>query len=152
VLFDRVLLRELERQRQLGGAVCVLELDIDHFKRVNDTYGHPVGDVVLRQLADVLRAALRRADLPARVGGEEFAVVLKQGDAHPDLVAEKIRQAVERNAFGEEDEPLRITVSVGCAVAGPMEAPESVFRRADLALYESKNAGRNRVTLAPGAP
>ena len=148
VLFNRVLDRELAKAGERGGAVCVLELDIDHFKRVNDTYGHPVGDVVLRQLADVLRAGLRRADLPARVGGEEFAVVLTQGEAHPSDVAEKLRLAVEHATFGEAEEPLRITVSVGCAVAQRHEGPEELFKRADLALYEAKRLGRNRVETA----
>jgi diguanylate cyclase (GGDEF)-like protein len=146
-LFDRVLERELERMRERGGVVSVLELDIDHFKRVNDTYGHPVGDLVLRQLADVMHSCLRRADLPARVGGEEFAVVLTQGEGHPESVANKLRQAVERESFGEPGDPLRISVSVGCAVAKPMEEPAALFKRADLALYEAKHLGRNRVAL-----
>jgi len=147
-LFDRVLDRELFRVKERGGAVCVLELDIDHFKRVNDTYGHPMGDRVLRQLADLLHVGLRRADLPARVGGEEFAVVLTQGEAKPEVVAEKLRQSVERFAFGEGDEPLRVTISIGCAVARPGEPAEALFKRADLALYEAKHKGRNRVVVA----
>jgi len=148
VLFDRVLNRELHKARERGGAVSVLEIDIDHFKRVNDTYGHPVGDIVLRQLADVLRATLRRADLPARVGGEEFAVVLTQGEAAPQAVAEKLRQAVEREVFGEPGEPLRITISLGCASAGKLDEPADVVKKADVALYEAKAKGRNRVVVA----
>jgi diguanylate cyclase (GGDEF)-like protein len=149
VLFDRVLERELLRSEDRGGSVGVLMLDLDHFKRVNDTYGHPVGDIVLRQLADVLRETLRRADLAARVGGEEFAVVLPmQGHVAPQVAAEKIRTAVEHAVFGEAAEPLRITISIGCATAKPGERGESLLKRADTALYRAKGEGRNRVVEA----
>jgi diguanylate cyclase (GGDEF)-like protein len=149
VLFERVLGRELDGLKERGGAVSVLELDIDHFKRVNDTYGHPAGDAVLVQLAAVLRRTLRRADLAARVGGEEFAVVLSRGAERPETVAEKLRAAVEAETFGEAGRPLKITISVGCAVAGLTEDAAALFKRVDLALYEAKNSGRNRVALAP---
>jgi diguanylate cyclase (GGDEF)-like protein len=149
VLFERVLGRELAGVRERSGAVSVLELDIDHFKDVNDTHGHPVGDAVLGQLAAVLRDTLRRADLAARVGGEEFAVVLSRGGDRPEIAGEKLRAAVERATFGEPGKPLKITVSVGCAEAKPSESPVELFKRADLALYEAKNSGRNRVVSAP---
>lgn len=148
VLFERVLGRELEGLKERGGAVSVLELDIDHFKRVNDTHGHPVGDTVLVQLAAVLRKTLRRADLAARVGGEEFAVVLSRGGERPDIAAEKLRAAVEAETFGEKGLPLKVTISVGCALAGESEGAAALFKRADLALYEAKNSGRNRVVWA----
>jgi diguanylate cyclase (GGDEF)-like protein len=148
VLFNRVLERELARSRDHGGTVGVLMLDLDHFKRVNDTYGHPTGDVVLRQLADVLRGSLRRADLPARVGGEEFAVVLPMhGRNEPEVAAEKVRQAVEHAVFGDSGEPLRITVSIGAATVRDGESGEDALKRADAALYKAKAAGRNRVEL-----
>jgi diguanylate cyclase len=149
VLFDRVLERELLRSADRGGSVGVLMLDLDHFKRVNDTYGHPVGDIVLRQLADVLRDTLRRADLAARVGGEEFAVVLPmQGHVQPQVAAEKIRTAVEHAVFGEPSDPLRLTISIGCATALPGERGEVLLKRADVALYRAKSEGRNRVVEA----
>lgn len=149
VLFDRVLERELLRSTDRGGSVGVLMLDLDHFKRVNDTYGHPVGDIVLRQLADVLRETLRRADLAARVGGEEFAVVLPmQGHVAPQVAAEKVRSAVEQAVFGEPGEPLRITISIGCATGRPGERGETLLKRADIALYRAKEQGRNRVVEA----
>jgi diguanylate cyclase (GGDEF)-like protein len=148
VLFERVLGRELAGVRERSGAVSVLELDIDHFKDVNDTHGHPVGDAVLGQLAAVLRDTLRRADLAARVGGEEFAVVLSRGGDRPEIAGEKLRAAVERAVFGEPGKPLKITVSVGCAEAKPEESPLDLFKRADQALYEAKNSGRNRVVAA----
>jgi diguanylate cyclase (GGDEF)-like protein len=149
VLFERVLDRELAKAWERGGGVGVLMLDIDHFKRVNDTYGHPIGDLVLRQLADVLRATLRRADLPARVGGEEFAVVLPMyGRIEPFSAAEKLRQAVELASFGDPSEPFHITVSIGCAVGRSGETPAQLVAAADKALYRAKESGRNKVVAA----
>jgi diguanylate cyclase (GGDEF)-like protein len=151
VLFDKVLARELSRSRDKQNAVSVLMLDLDFFKKVNDTYGHPVGDIVLRQLADVIRRTVRRADLPARVGGEEFAVVVTQGDAAPEVVAEKLRVAVERESFGEASEPLRVTISIGCATWKDwMKSPADLVKAADKALYTAKGSGRNKVVVAVG--
>lgn len=150
VLYDKVLDRELAKAVDRGGGVAVLMIDIDHFKRVNDTYGHAVGDVVLRQLAKVMRATLRRADLPARVGGEEFAVVLPMyGHIDPAVAAEKLRSAVEHEVFGDPGEPLRITISIGCAIAKNGESPTHLMAEADKALYQAKGNGRNRVVMAP---
>ena len=149
VLFEKVLGRELKRVLEAGGSVAVLMLDIDHFKKVNDTYGHPVGDIVLRQLAKVMRDTLRRADLPARLGGEEFGVVLSHAEGEPKEAAEKLRLAVEQTLFGDPSEPLRVTVSIGVATAAGAEADAGVLvKRADSALYEAKSKGRNRVVLA----
>jgi diguanylate cyclase (GGDEF)-like protein len=148
VLFDEVLRREISRSGSRGGFVSLLMLDLDHFKKVNDTYGHPVGDVVLRQFAAILRGTLRRADLPARVGGEEFAVVLVQAEPEALLVAEKIRKAVADEAFGEQGDSFRVTVSIGCAAwKEGMGGAEELIKRADEALYEAKNSGRNRVAV-----
>jgi diguanylate cyclase (GGDEF)-like protein len=148
VLFEEVLRRELGRAASRGGQVSLLMLDIDHFKKVNDNYGHPVGDVVLRQFAGILRNSLRRADLPARVGGEEFAVVLVQAEQEAVLVAEKIRMAVAQDAFGEQGDSFRITVSIGCAAwKESLGSPEALVKAADEALYEAKNTGRNRVVI-----
>jgi diguanylate cyclase (GGDEF)-like protein len=148
VLFEEVLRRELGRAQERGGVVSLLMLDLDHFKRVNDTYGHPVGDLVLRQFAAVLRRTLRRADLPARVGGEEFNVVLVQSAPEAALVAEKIRLAVAEEAFGEQGDSFRLTVSIGCAAwRESMAGAEELIKAADEALYEAKNSGRNRVAV-----
>ncbi len=147
-LFGRVLARELDSQRRDGGAVGVLELDLDHFKRVNDAHGHPAGDAVLVRLAGLLREHLRRADLAARVGGEEFAVVLSRGSAPAPEVAERLRVAVAAEPFPGAAEALRLTVSIGCAQSRPGETPEALFKRVDDALYRAKNAGRNRIQEA----
>ncbi len=147
VLFWEVLRRETEKARAKGGSVCVLMLDIDYFKKVNDTYGHPVGDLVLRQFSNILRDSLRRADLPARVGGEEFGVVLLGGMDDAKQVAEKIRKNIESDAFGENDDTFRLTVSIGVAAWDIKETHlEPVVKAADEALYRAKQAGRNRVS------
>jgi diguanylate cyclase (GGDEF)-like protein len=146
VLFEEVLRRETGRASTRGGDVTLLMLDLDHFKKVNDTYGHPVGDTVLRQFSGVLRSVLRRADLPARVGGEEFAVVLTQALPDAMLVAEKIRKAVSEEAFGEQADAFRLTVSIGAAPWKPsLPGPEALIKAADEALYEAKRSGRNKV-------
>jgi len=147
VLFWEVLRRETEKARAKGGHVCVLMLDIDFFKKVNDTYGHPVGDLVLRQFANILRNSLRRADLPARVGGEEFGVVLLGGLDDAKQVAEKIRKNIESDAFGENDDTFRLTVSIGVAAWDHNDTHlEPVVKAADEALYRAKQGGRNRVS------
>lgn len=149
VLFERVLDRELAKAEDRGGGVAVLMVDIDFFKRVNDNHGHAVGDIVLRQLADIMRQTLRRADLPARLGGEEFGVVLSmQGAMQPEIAAEKLRQAVERGIFGDPSDPLRVTISIGVAIAQAKEDQAHLVAEADKALYKAKGNGRNRVVMA----
>ena len=135
----------------LSGA-ALLCLDIDHFKHVNDTYGHLLGDKVLRAVAQVLQANIKGRDLVARIGGEEFAVLLLRATQDgPHVVAEQIRAAI---AQGQVRSPTAgtlvgaITVSVGVAIAGADESLETVLERADGALYEAKRTGRNRVCVA----
>jgi len=135
----------------LDGAALLL-IDIDHFKKVNDTYGHLLGDNVLRAVSQVLQSNIKGRDLVARLGGEEFAVLLLRATAEgPMAVAEQIRTAI---ANGQIRSPAAgklvgaITVSVGVAMAGPAESLEAVLERADGALYEAKRTGRNRVCVA----
>jgi diguanylate cyclase (GGDEF)-like protein len=148
VLFSEVLGREIGRAAGRGGGLSLLMLDLDFFKKVNDGYGHPVGDLVLRQFAQILRKELRRADLPARVGGEEFAVVLTQEKDQAVLVAEKIRKAVSQEAFGEQGDAFRLTVSIGCAAWKAGQSPEALVKAADEALYRAKGGGRDKVVAA----
>jgi diguanylate cyclase (GGDEF)-like protein len=148
VLFSEVLGREIARVSSRGGGLSLLMLDLDFFKKVNDGYGHPVGDLVLRQFAQVLRKELRRADLPARVGGEEFAVVLAQEKDEALFVAEKIRKTVSQEAFGEQGDAFRLTVSIGCAAWKPGQNAEALVKSADEALYKAKGGGRDRVVAA----
>jgi len=123
-------------------------LDVDHFKRVNDRYGHHVGDQVLRTLAERCKSALRSGDVLGRYGGEEFAILLpgtSQQNAATAL-AERIRRKVAEDPIDTDAGAVKVTVSVGVAeMDEAMSHPEDLFKRADAALYEAKQAGRNRV-------
>lgn len=133
-------------------ALSVLLCDVDHFKRINDTWGHAAGDAVLRQLADRLRPILRSSDAVGRWGGEEFLLVLPEADrAHAFEAAERLRGAVGNTPFLLPDgRPLICTVSIGAATASGVETPERLVALADEALYAAKAAGRNRVMQAAG--
>jgi diguanylate cyclase (GGDEF)-like protein len=137
----------LERSARHGHKAAILLCDVDHFKKVNDNHGHPVGDEVLRQVARVLKAAVRVIDIPARYGGEEFAVVLEATDLEGALrLAERIREDVGRLEIPTDKGPLSVTMSIGVA-AFPDDSREQavLIERADLALYHAKESGRNRV-------
>ncbi len=136
-------------------SASLLMLDLDHFKRVNDTYGHPFGDQVLRATAKVLNNVIKGRDVAARFGGEEFVVVLPQ-TAESDAVklAEKFRQAFSRARIrraGSDEVVDQLTVSIGVATSGPGEALDEIIGRADAALYRAKNDGRNCVRVAAPA-
>ncbi|MCA1834327.1 MAG: diguanylate cyclase [Actinomycetota bacterium] len=152
--FQRVLHHESERQRRYTSAaghhMSVLLIDIDHFKSVNDRFGHPAGDEVLRVVARALRTAVRSFDVVARYGGEEFAVVLPETDeegAHE--VAERARRAVAALDLVAHGKRVKVTISIGAATA-PEDGmtPAQLVSAADTALYRSKATGRNRVTHA----
>ncbi len=133
-------------------AVAFLAADIDHFKHINDTYGHVVGDKVLAKVAGILREDLTGEDMAARLGGDEFAMILpdKSLDAAAAL-AEKIRAAVTRTVITRTDGTQYsgvVTLSIGLAIGEPGDTMESLRHRADEALYDAKDAGRNRVALA----
>lgn len=133
-------------------SLAILMADIDHFKSVNDTYGHPAGDAAIRYVGETMQAMLRREDRVARFGGEEFVMLLLNvTEADMMTLAERVRRAVSEGAIFFEGKTIRITISIGAAVADPDDADvDSVIERADLALYEAKNTGRNRVKRAPG--
>lgn len=141
--FEERLEDETRRWRRNGGDVSLVLLDIDHFKQYNDTYGHPKGDEVLRNVGNLLRS-LRAADFAARYGGEEFAVILPNTNRAGSLVvAEQLRRAIEDATW----EDRQITASIGVAsMGGEITTPEQLVDFADRALYRSKQAGRNRVT------
>ncbi|MSP56691.1 MAG: diguanylate cyclase [Myxococcales bacterium] len=150
--FQEALAHEVERCVRSGTQMSLLMIDVDHFKRLNDTLGHPAGDEVLRRIADRLSAALRTVDLCARYGGEEFAVVLPgTPSADARMVAERVRASVESTMNDVPGRPP-VTVSVGVA-SWPADGPTGtdLLAAADKALYAAKHAGRNRVEAAPGA-
>jgi diguanylate cyclase (GGDEF)-like protein len=139
---------EFDRVGRYHEALSVLMVDIDHFKKINDRYGHQVGDAILREVARVLMGALRSVDVIGRYGGEEFVVILphtRYDEARQ--TAERLRALVERHLFQAFDHELRITVSVGVATypSAGVEAPSALVRESDRSLYRAKQAGRNRV-------
>ncbi|MBM2577066.1 diguanylate cyclase [Jannaschia sp. Os4] len=138
--------RVAERCRREGGRVGVAMVDIDHFKAVNDRWGHAAGDLVLTRVAQVMRLNLRTEDLVARLGGEEFLVILPDTDAEATrAVAERLRRAVEASAIALEDGvEVRVTLSLGTAVMDDA-GEDAALRVADRALYSAKEGGRNRV-------
>lgn len=140
---------EVERARREGRALALLMLDLDHFKRFNDTYGHLVGDEVLRAVSQVLRTQTREYDVVGRYGGEEFAVVLPgAGEEEACAVAERIRSAVRGTAIPGLETGIRITVSIGVALFPPHgDSPDDLIAAADSALYRAKALGRDRVVV-----
>lgn len=141
---------EMERTRRQQKPLSVLMMDLDHFKNVNDRYGHLMGDRVLRAFADCVRDCVRRLDVLVRRGGEEFLLIMPAtGTEDARQVAERIRGALESRAFETDSgEVVRQTVSIGVATWDEVESPETLESRADAAMYEAKSAGRNRIALA----
>ena len=144
--------RAFERalRKQSGGPVALIALDIDHFKKVNDSLGHAAGDVALCHLSRLLRGALRDGDLAARVGGEEFSVLLPGADLHLAMeVAERLRALAEAKPFRAAGGEHRFTISCGVsATPYPIANPDNLNSTADAALYRAKRAGRNCVVAA----
>ena len=136
---------ECARSERTGTPLCALCVDADHFKAVNDTHGHDTGDRVLVDIAARLEGAVRRYDVVARVGGEEFTVLLIGiGADEGTVLAERIRAAIA----GRDCGGVAVTASIGCAAWMPGDTPEALVKRADEALYAAKRGGRNRVVTA----
>lgn len=140
---------ELHRAVRYSNPLSVLMLDIDFFKRINDTHGHQAGDLVLKSVADLCKHMLRDSDICGRLGGEEFALLLPETDQHQAYeVAERLRLGIEKAKImlPADDTTLQLTVSIGISsISSKEETVEALIARADKALYEAKNTGRNRV-------
>ena len=151
--WESCLEREFARHQRYDNPVSLVIFDIDHFKRVNDTYGHQTGDEVIRSVAEITSRLARETDFAGRYGGEEFVVLLPgthlEGAAQ---FAKRLRQAVEQQVLDYQGSPLSYTISLGVAtISDDMANYQILLERADKALYASKEQGRNRVTLAPQA-
>jgi diguanylate cyclase (GGDEF)-like protein len=144
--FDEVFGKEVARAEQARTPCSLIVLDIDHFKKINDGFGHPAGDVVLKHVAGVVKSQIRQSDTLCRVGGEEFALVLPQTPYSLALqAAELIRSAVESDVCDVSGTAIPATLSLGVAELGVGEIPEQLYQRADERLYAAKHGGRNRV-------
>jgi two-component system cell cycle response regulator len=143
-LFQRIEI-EIERSLRLGLPLTGIMIDIDHFKRVNDNFGHPCGDMVIREIGARLTRSLRKYDYAGRYGGEEFFVLFSNTTSElARSIAERFRKDVEDTAFSWENEMLKLTVSIGISQYIPGETPERWISRADAAMYRAKQRGRNQ--------
>ena len=141
----------IERARANCSSLTVIIVDIDHFKRVNDTFGHDTGDEVLKAFSQRLRGVIRSGDLLCRLGGEEFVIVMPgAGTVDAVGIAERLRLAIEQEDFavGTLNRPLSLTASMGLAELGCAQDWRELYRRADQALYRAKTEGRNQVKAA----
>lgn len=143
-----VLESRLNEYKELDIPFGVAFIDIDNFKKVNDVYGHDIGDDILKLVAETLDTNMRKQDVVCRWGGEEFIIVFSSVDAEGIKVAgEKMRALVEHSALRTQKEEIGVTISIGITIVGPEDTIDSVISRADKLMYDSKQAGKNRVTF-----
>lgn len=146
IALDNALHRECQLAERYSQSVSILMLDIDHFKQINDQYGHTAGDEVLKQIADTVRNVTRATDMTFRYGGEEFVVVLSKTDiAGAEIIADRIRQHISAKPFETQAGAIPVTASIGASKLNKSERIKDLFNRADQALYLAKNSGRNQV-------
>lgn len=147
--FDETAAREFSRARRMDTPLCLALIDIDHFKRINDSYSHAAGDAVIVRLAQLMKRQSRGMDVVARWGGEEFALLLPQAKLEDaERVCERLRAAFAAERFDEIDPALRLTISIGLASQQGLSGHEQLLVRADAALYAAKRGGRDRVVLS----
>ena len=140
------------QQDPAGYPLCVIMIDLDFFKKINDTYGHVVGDFVLRHVASRIQASVRDFDMVGRFGGEEFVIIMTNADLElAKVIAERVRKGVMDTPLHLKELSIRVTISLGVAVLRKSERKEALLERADAAMYEAKRTGRNRVMIAKDA-
>ncbi len=148
VSFLRSLQEALERFYKFKVKFSFCLIDVDYFKKINDTYGHLAGDLVLRKIGEILKSSLRGKDLVGRYGGEEFGIILLDIDKEEaKKVVERIRKNVEKHIFLYEDKKIKVTISAGVTDVKDYDTINTLIKRADIALYKAKNNGRNRVEV-----
>lgn len=155
--FETRLKQEVATAKRQHKPLCAMMIDIDFFKKVNDTYGHGVGDLVLKNISSVIKAELREYDIASRYGGEEFSILLPFTKIEEAFaVAQRLRHAVEKSSVdiskeqGESNTKINATISVGVYEFKPSDTPEDLYQKADKALYEAKTHGRNKVVIYQG--
>lgn len=148
--FVRLAEEELVRARRLHGALSLLMIDLDHFKAINDRFGHPTGDEVLRHVAELMMHAVRQTDRVARFGGEEFTLLLPDTSAKDALnLAHKLRQKLADTPVASIGTPVTASIGLSCMPAGSSMSLDALLRQTDQALYQAKHQGRNRTVVAP---
>lgn len=141
-----------ERRSRGGNPLCLIMTDLDFFKKINDTYGHVIGDFVLRHVAERIQAAVRDFDMVGRFGGEEFVIIMRSANLElAKVIAERIRKGVMETPLHLKELTIGITISLGVAMLRKGERKEALLERADAAMYEAKRGGRNRVIIARDA-
>ena len=148
--FQERLSEELKRSDRTGTPLTLFMADIDHFKNINDTYGHPQGDIVLKGTASIIHQNIRGFDIPSRYGGEEFAIILTETDIKAAyIIAERLRKKIEETYYKLEDYDVNVTISIGLAQFDSKNDKngKDLIVKADLALYEAKSQGRNRIVM-----
>ncbi len=148
--FNHVIQNEIERNYRDHRSLALAIIDIDHFKSINDNWGHDGGDKVLKDISRIMKSNIRQSDTLARIGGEEFAVIMPNIRQHlAREVMERLRLDIENSAMYVDDNKLRITVSIGTAVTEPnqMMTADELYNKSDQMLYQAKNSGRNKVVI-----
>ena len=146
--FDERITLEINRCKRNNENICIAMWDLDHFKKVNDTYGHDAGDRVLKLLAKIIITRVRKVDMFSRIGGEEFVLLMPDTSLENALnLNNQLRDSLANSGFHYDGSPCPVTASVGIARIEEYDNSESVMRKADEALYKSKKEGRNRCTI-----
>ena len=144
--FDFEFDREFKRAKRYNNDLSIAIIDIDYFKKINDTYGHSCGDYILKEVAFLIKDNFRQTDIVCRYGGEEFAVILTETSKETSHIPlERLRKRVENNKFNFKGQKINLTISIGLTSQTDTESCFDMFDIADKALYEAKNSGRNRV-------